>query len=206
MLHSLKHLIWWVMSSTTVEGNPYQRKVLDNRTVEVVESGGLLSREYVFLLTLGIAIHLLLGLWAYSKVQRLSKRTKKVSKVEVGTRSTDASLDEWLEVRISLFLFLGFVSSSLGLKCVCCCAFREFGKDIIKEQEISLAGVENTDELSKAPNLSGQHQLQPLKTIEITQVLRLQMEVHKSLRKQLEIMMSLVTSTSSIHLAWDDPF
>ena len=36
------------------------------------------------------------------------QKTKKVSKVEVGTRSTDASMDEWLEVCISLFLSLIF--------------------------------------------------------------------------------------------------
>ncbi|CAH2061637.1 unnamed protein product, partial [Thlaspi arvense] len=79
-----------------VEGKAYQ-SVFYNGTIEVVESGGLLSGESVFLLTLGIALLLLLGLWAYSQVQRLTKKTKKVSKVEVGTRSTDASLDEWLE-------------------------------------------------------------------------------------------------------------
>ncbi|KAG2259347.1 hypothetical protein Bca52824_078641 [Brassica carinata] len=79
-----------------VEGKPYQ-SVFYNGTIEVVESGGLLSGESVFLITLGIALLLLLGLWAYSQVQRLTKKTKKVSKVEVGTRSTDASLDEWLE-------------------------------------------------------------------------------------------------------------
>uniref|UniRef100_A0A1J3E7G8 Translocon-associated protein subunit alpha n=1 Tax=Noccaea caerulescens TaxID=107243 RepID=A0A1J3E7G8_NOCCA len=79
-----------------VEGKPHQ-SVFYNGTIEVVESGGLLSGESVFLITLGIALLLLLGLWAYSQVQRLTKKTKKVSKVEVGTRSTDASLDEWLE-------------------------------------------------------------------------------------------------------------
>ncbi|KAH0929554.1 hypothetical protein HID58_015281 [Brassica napus] len=79
-----------------VEGKPYQ-SVFYNGTIEVVESGGLLSGESVFLITLGIALLLLLGLWAYSQVQRLTKKTKKVSKVEVGTRSTDASMDEWLE-------------------------------------------------------------------------------------------------------------
>ncbi|CAL9233316.1 unnamed protein product [Arabidopsis halleri] len=79
-----------------VEGKPYQ-SVFYNGTIEVVESGGLLSGESVFLITLGIGLLLLLGLWAYSQVQRLTKKTKKVSKVEVGTRSTDASLDEWLE-------------------------------------------------------------------------------------------------------------
>ncbi|KAJ0260551.1 Translocon-associated protein subunit alpha [Hirschfeldia incana] len=79
-----------------VEGKAYQN-VFYNGTIEVVESGGLLSGESVFLITLGIALLLLLGLWAYSQVQRLTKKTKKVSKVEVGTRSTDASMDEWLE-------------------------------------------------------------------------------------------------------------
>ncbi|ESQ46007.1 hypothetical protein EUTSA_v10000294mg [Eutrema salsugineum] len=79
-----------------VEGKAHQ-SVFYNGTIEVVESGGLLSGESVFLITLGIALLLLLGLWAYSQVQRLTKKTKKVSKVEVGTRSTDASLDEWLE-------------------------------------------------------------------------------------------------------------
>ncbi|CAN6979773.1 unnamed protein product [Brassica rapa subsp. trilocularis] len=79
-----------------VEGKPFQ-SVFYNGTIEVVESGGLLSGESVFLITLGIALLLLLGLWAYSQVQRLTKKTKKVSKVEVGTRSTDASMDEWLE-------------------------------------------------------------------------------------------------------------
>ncbi|KAJ4902691.1 Translocon-associated protein subunit alpha [Raphanus sativus] len=79
-----------------VEGKAYQN-VFYNGTIEVVESGGLLSGESVFLITLGIALLLLLGLWAYSQVQRLTKKTKKVSKVEVGTRSVDASLDEWLE-------------------------------------------------------------------------------------------------------------
>ncbi|CAN8283747.1 unnamed protein product [Cochlearia groenlandica] len=79
-----------------VEGKPYQ-SVFYNGTIEVVESGGLVSGESVFLITLGIALLSFLGLWAYSQVQRLTKKTKKVSKVEVGTRSTDASLDEWLE-------------------------------------------------------------------------------------------------------------
>ncbi|CAN8314576.1 unnamed protein product [Cochlearia groenlandica] len=79
-----------------VEGKPYQ-SVFYNGTIEVVESGGLLSGESVFLITLGLALLILFGLWAYSQVQRLTKKTKKVSKVEVGTRSTDASLDEWLE-------------------------------------------------------------------------------------------------------------
>lgn len=124
-----------------VEGKAYQN-VFYNGTIEVVESGGLLSGESVFLITLGIALLLLLGLWAYSQVQRLTKvfipiscfehfklcvfyspyfvkfyltislfyqKTKKVSKVEVGTRSVDASLDEWLEVSNSLSLSLSYL-------------------------------------------------------------------------------------------------
>lgn len=55
-----------------VEGKPYQ-SVFYNGTIEVVESGGLLSGESVFLITLGIGLLLLLGLWAYSQVQRLTK-------------------------------------------------------------------------------------------------------------------------------------
>ncbi|KAJ0229137.1 hypothetical protein HA466_0318780 [Hirschfeldia incana] len=61
------------MSSMTLEGKPYHRRVFYSGTIEVVESGGLLSGESVFLLTLGIAFLLLLGLWAYSQVQRLTK-------------------------------------------------------------------------------------------------------------------------------------
>ncbi|KAJ0229138.1 hypothetical protein HA466_0318780 [Hirschfeldia incana] len=92
------------MSSMTLEGKPYHRRVFYSGTIEVVESGGLLSGESVFLLTLGIAFLLLLGLWAYSQVQRLTKKIKKVLKVGVGTRSTDASLDEWLEGHLAKIL------------------------------------------------------------------------------------------------------
>lgn len=79
-----------------VDEQPYQ-SVFYNGTIEVVESGGLFSGESVFLVTLGSALLILLGLWVYSQVQRLTKKTKKTAKVEVGTRGTDASLDEWLE-------------------------------------------------------------------------------------------------------------
>lgn len=61
-----------------VEGKPYQ-SVFYNGTIEVVESGGLLSGESVFLITLGIALLLLLGLWAYSQVQRLTKVNHRIS-------------------------------------------------------------------------------------------------------------------------------
>ncbi|XP_010555241.1 PREDICTED: translocon-associated protein subunit alpha-like [Tarenaya hassleriana] len=79
-----------------IDEQPYQ-SVFYNGTIEVVESGSLVSSESVFLVVLGIALLLLLGVWVHSQVQRLTKKTKKVAKVEVGTRSVDASLDEWLE-------------------------------------------------------------------------------------------------------------
>lgn len=65
------------------------------------------------------------------------QKTKKVSKVEVGTRSTDASLDEWLEVRFSLFYSS---SSSLWLNnlidpCVIISSGDYFGQDIVWEIE-----------------------------------------------------------------------
>ena len=70
----------------------------------------------------------------------LYQKTKKVSKVEVGTRSTDASMDEWLEVRIffscSIFrVCFFFVVTEV---CVCLPSGNSFGQDIvweIKEQE-----------------------------------------------------------------------
>ncbi|KAF3782852.1 Translocon-associated protein subunit alpha [Nymphaea thermarum] len=71
--------------------------VFYNGTIEVVEAGGFLSVESVFLVTLGIAITGLLGLWIYGQIQNLSKKTKRVKKVEVGTGTTDSDMDEWLK-------------------------------------------------------------------------------------------------------------
>ncbi|EER88961.1 translocon-associated protein subunit alpha [Sorghum bicolor] len=79
-----------------IDQHPYQN-VFYNGTVEVVEAGGLLSVESVFLITLGIALLGLFGLWAYGQVQQFSKKTKKAPKVELGTGTTDANIDEWLE-------------------------------------------------------------------------------------------------------------
>ncbi|KAM3212738.1 hypothetical protein ACQJBY_065658 [Aegilops geniculata] len=75
----------------------FLQNVFYNGTIEVIEVGGLLSVESVFLITLGIALLGLLGLWAYGQVQQLSKKTKKGPKVELGTGTTDANMDEWLE-------------------------------------------------------------------------------------------------------------
>jgi translocon-associated protein subunit alpha len=55
-----------------IDQHPYQN-VFYNGTVEVVEAGGLLSVESVFLITLGIALLGLFGLWAYGQVQQFSK-------------------------------------------------------------------------------------------------------------------------------------
>ncbi|KAK7312203.1 hypothetical protein VNO77_35894 [Canavalia gladiata] len=79
-----------------IDDHPFQSTFF-NSTVEVVESGNLLSMESVFLVTLGVALLVLLGLWIHGQIQHLSKKTKRAPKVEVGTRSTDASTDEWLQ-------------------------------------------------------------------------------------------------------------
>ncbi|PON55098.1 Translocon-associated protein (TRAP), alpha subunit [Parasponia andersonii] len=79
-----------------IDQHPYQ-STFYNGTIEVVEAGGFLSIESVFLVTLGIALLVLLVLWVHGQIQRLSKKTKRAPKVEVGTKTTDASMDEWLQ-------------------------------------------------------------------------------------------------------------
>ncbi|KAK7341291.1 hypothetical protein VNO80_24217 [Phaseolus coccineus] len=79
-----------------IDDHPFQSTFF-NGTVEVAEAGGFLSMESVFLVTLGAALLVLLGLWIHGQIQHLSKKTKRAPKVEVGTRSTDASTDEWLQ-------------------------------------------------------------------------------------------------------------
>ncbi|GAV77441.1 TRAP_alpha domain-containing protein, partial [Cephalotus follicularis] len=79
-----------------IDQHPYQ-STFYNGTIEVVEVGGFLSIESVFLVTLGIALLVLLGLWIQNQIKNLSKKPKRAPKVEVGTGSTDASMDEWLQ-------------------------------------------------------------------------------------------------------------
>ncbi|KAJ7978572.1 Translocon-associated protein subunit alpha [Quillaja saponaria] len=79
-----------------IDQHPYQSTFF-NGTIEVVEAGAFLSIESVFLVTLGIALIVILVLWIRGQIQQLSKKTKRATKVEVGTRSTDASMDEWLQ-------------------------------------------------------------------------------------------------------------
>ncbi|KAJ8433949.1 hypothetical protein Cgig2_001878 [Carnegiea gigantea] len=79
-----------------IDKTPYQ-STFYNGTIEVVDSSGFLSVETVFLVMLGIALIVAVCLWIHSQLQRFTKKAKKAPKVEVGTRSTDASLDEWLQ-------------------------------------------------------------------------------------------------------------
>ncbi|KAJ1411658.1 Translocon-associated protein [Sesbania bispinosa] len=79
-----------------IDQHPYQNTFY-NGTIEVVEAGAFLSMESVFLVTLGAALLVLLGLWIHGQIQNLSKKTKRAPKVEVGTKTTDASMDEWLQ-------------------------------------------------------------------------------------------------------------
>ncbi|KAF3653868.1 putative proline-rich protein 4-like isoform X1 [Capsicum annuum] len=81
-----------------IDQNAYQN-VFYNGTIEVTEPGGLLSVESVFLFCLGVALIVLIGFWIRGQMQNLSKKTKKApkAKVEVGTATTDASTDEWLQ-------------------------------------------------------------------------------------------------------------
>ncbi|XP_043711980.1 translocon-associated protein subunit alpha-like isoform X2 [Telopea speciosissima] len=57
-----------------IDEQPYQ-STFYNGTIEVIEANGFLSIESVFLVTLGIALLGLCGLWIYGQVQHLSKGT-----------------------------------------------------------------------------------------------------------------------------------
>ncbi|XP_024365269.1 translocon-associated protein subunit alpha [Physcomitrium patens] len=73
--------------------------VFYNSTIDVVESGGFVSGETIFLSSLGLGLLGLLGMWAYSKVQDFIKKQRRSSKkVETGTRTnSDAHANEWLK-------------------------------------------------------------------------------------------------------------
>ncbi|KAM7479406.1 hypothetical protein LguiA_027619 [Lonicera macranthoides] len=76
-----------------MEQYPYQ-STFYNGTIEVIEAGCFVSVESVFLFSLGVALLVLLALWVHSQIQRLSKKIKRVPKVEIGTGTTDTSMDE----------------------------------------------------------------------------------------------------------------
>lgn len=80
-----------------IEKTPYQ-STFYNGTIEVAEASGPLTIETVFLVTLATSLLAALGFWIRGQFQRLSKKSKRTApKVEVGTRSTDSSMDEWLQ-------------------------------------------------------------------------------------------------------------
>lgn len=53
--------------------NQLYKSVFYNSTVEVVEPSGFVSGETMFLVTLGLGLLGLLGMWAYAQVQKFSK-------------------------------------------------------------------------------------------------------------------------------------
>jgi translocon-associated protein subunit alpha len=55
-----------------VDGQAF-RNVFYNGTIEVVESSGFVSGETIFLVTLGIGMLGLLGMWAYGQFVKISK-------------------------------------------------------------------------------------------------------------------------------------
>jgi translocon-associated protein subunit alpha len=79
-----------------IDQTPYQ-STFYNGTIDVVEAGGFLSIESVFLVALGIALLVFLVVWIKNEIKNFSKKTKRASKVEVGTGTTDANMDEWLQ-------------------------------------------------------------------------------------------------------------
>ncbi|XP_074576375.1 translocon-associated protein subunit alpha-like [Curcuma longa] len=79
-----------------IEQQAYQN-IFYNGTIEIAEAGGFISVESVFLVTLGLALIGFLGFWAYGQIRQFSKKSKRSQKVEVGTKTTDADMDEWLQ-------------------------------------------------------------------------------------------------------------
>ena len=53
--------------------NQLYKSVFYNGIVEVVEPSGFVSGETMFLVTLGLGLLGLLGMWAYAQVQKFSK-------------------------------------------------------------------------------------------------------------------------------------
>ncbi|CAI9104707.1 OLC1v1003436C1 [Oldenlandia corymbosa var. corymbosa] len=79
-----------------IDQTPY-KNTFYNGTIEVTEPSGPLSIESVFLVSLAIAFLGFIFFTIRSRIQNYSKKTKRAPKVEVGTGTTDASMDEWLQ-------------------------------------------------------------------------------------------------------------
>ncbi|KAI8533127.1 hypothetical protein RHMOL_Rhmol11G0271900 [Rhododendron molle] len=119
-----------------IDQNPYQ-STFYNGTFEVTEASGPLSVESVFLFFLGIGLVGLLGIWIRSQIQHLSKKTKGQPKVEVGTKTTDASMDEWLQVCCFMYLQTQLLKGN--------CIYSITGQQI-KKEEVDQAWTKNYDE------------------------------------------------------------
>uniref|UniRef100_A0A1J3I0Z1 Translocon-associated protein subunit alpha n=1 Tax=Noccaea caerulescens TaxID=107243 RepID=A0A1J3I0Z1_NOCCA len=80
-----------------IDGKQY-KNTFYNGTIEVVEDGPLFRMESVFLIGLLISIIIVVTIYIQNSLKHMTKKTKRApKKVEVGTASKDASLDEWLE-------------------------------------------------------------------------------------------------------------
>ncbi|VVB15734.1 unnamed protein product [Arabis nemorensis] len=79
-----------------IDGKPYQ-STFYNGTIEVIEDGPLFRMESVFLSGVLISVIIVLIIYIQNGLRHMTKKTKRSPKVEVGTATKDASLDEWLE-------------------------------------------------------------------------------------------------------------
>ncbi|XP_024376631.2 translocon-associated protein subunit alpha isoform X2 [Physcomitrium patens] len=102
-----------------IDGGLY-KNVFHNGSIDVLENGGFVKGETIFLCSLGLGILGLLGMWAYSQAQNfLKKRKRSYKRVETGTRSSSGALtNDWLQVStLVLFNFYcdcSFLSLSKG--------------------------------------------------------------------------------------------
>jgi translocon-associated protein subunit alpha len=80
-----------------VDGKAH-KNVFHNGTIDVVEAGFFVKGETIFLLTLGLGLLGLLGMWAYSKVQEFIKVQCRVG-VWMGDICTDYRLFQLLVCR-----------------------------------------------------------------------------------------------------------
>lgn len=90
-----------VVARYTVGGVPHASAAF-NGTVELVEPRGVIAGESVFLASLLLGLLGLGGMWGYSQLQKLSKKSRRPSakRVETGTKApaaADAATNEWLQ-------------------------------------------------------------------------------------------------------------
>ncbi|GBG72674.1 hypothetical protein CBR_g12244 [Chara braunii] len=80
-----------------VDGQPHSA-VFYNGTIEIVEPSGVFSGETLFLVTLGIAVITLIGMWLHQQFQRFTKNQRSIrpKKIEMGTKTLDET-NPWLQ-------------------------------------------------------------------------------------------------------------